>query len=89
MPAFLAFVGVGWVFVGAFIVLHGLALGPVQSVLQQQYVTMEIILGAMLCSFGMLMIGLGGVIDALRPPKAPTSTPQRMVRGELVRSAWS
>jgi hypothetical protein len=50
---------------------------------------MEIILGAMLCSFGMLMIGLGGVIDALRPPKAPTSAPQRMVRGELVRSVWS
>jgi hypothetical protein len=36
MVQFVALVGVAWLFVGGFVVVHSLQLGPVQSVLQRK-----------------------------------------------------
>jgi hypothetical protein len=77
MKHVLAIAGGVWLFAGAMVARNALMM---TGVLHQQYVTMEVILGAMLASFGMLMIGLAGIIDALQPSPAPT----RMIRGELV-----
>jgi hypothetical protein len=93
MTAFLGIAGGAWIFAGGYVLRNALELTTsVSSVLHQQYIVGELILGVVLASFGMLMIGLAGVIDALKREPAQRVTTckrDRMVRGELVPSAWS
>ena len=78
MPIWMGLAGVAWIVAGAYVLRDALELTTrTVSVLHQQYVMGQFMLGAMLASFGMLMIGLAGVIEAINrrvQPRARATT---------------
>jgi hypothetical protein len=72
--------GVAWIVAGAFVLRHALELTTsAVSVLHQQYVMGQFLLGGMLASFGTLFIGVADVIEAMerRRPAQRVTTRER------------
>jgi hypothetical protein len=102
MKVWMGIAGVAWMVAGVVVLGDALALtASVASVLHQQYVVGQFILAAVLASFGMLFMGIAGVIDAVeRREHVTTTTPHdellakvpRVARAKLAREmggGWS
>jgi hypothetical protein len=88
MKVFVGIAGAALIVIGVVVLMDAASITGVRSVMHQQYVTMEVILGSMLVSFGLLCCGVAGVIDAidrlapqrdaLSEPVAPATMAERL-----------
>jgi hypothetical protein len=71
MKYLMGIAGAALIVIGVVVLLDAASVTGVRSVMHQQYVTMEVILGSMLMSFGLLLAGVAGIIDAIDALRAP------------------